>query len=87
MSSLCAAALTLACLGTAPALDGPDGITPHVIGRFGVAAERGPEGTRTQVLGGVLVGFTWRHQTDNGTRLAFTLEAEVSNLPRDAWRR
>jgi hypothetical protein len=82
MNPICATVLSLACMGTTPPVEGPLGLTPHVVGRFGVIAERdGAGNTRTEPYAAMRLGVTWRHQLDNGARVAVTFELEGSSLP------
>ncbi len=80
MNPICATLLTLSCLGSAPAVDGPPGLTPHLSGRFGVVAERSGGTTRVEPLAELRLGVTLRHQLDNGFRFALTIEGGASNL-------
>jgi hypothetical protein len=80
MFPLCATVMTLSCLGPGATIEGPTGLTPHAVGRFGVVAERGPGGTRIEPLAELRLGLTWRHQLDNGIGMAVTLEVEASHL-------
>jgi hypothetical protein len=84
MLPICATLVTLACLGPGPGTDGPPGLTPHVAGRFGVLSESAGETRRSEPFAALRLGLTWRHQFDNGTRVALTVEAEgaTRNAPR-----
>ena len=74
MDLICATALSLACLGNSPPVDGPLGITPHVAGRFGVVSVRSGGVTVTEPFAQLRTGLTWRHELDTGARIAVTVE-------------
>jgi hypothetical protein len=74
MDTICAALLSLACLGAAPSVDGPLGVTPHVAGRFGVVSVRSGGTTVTEPYALVRAGLTWRHELDSGARVAVSFE-------------
>ena len=83
MDPVCASILALHCLVTPPR-DEPLGFSQNVSGRFGVVVERDSTGrTAVSPANHLRYTMTWRHQLDNGARIAFSLGVEAGNLRRD----
>ena len=82
MTPICATLMTLACLGPGPGTDGPLGVTPHVSGRFGVISQRVGGTTVTEPYAVLAAGLTWRHEFDNGARVAVSVSVVGDGLTR-----